>query len=386
MLIGWYLHGYSSDDTVLKTEKVVTMPGLASEFPAKADKEQSPGEKSEPSAAELPVQAVLAEASSSETMPAFEALLKRHLFEGAMQRYADADEEDIAGYQKSLLAYFQTRAKSLPDETIEEIVQFLEIEPENRTIHYMLISLYLQQKEYLRAIDEIRTMKEDYLDERDDKKLEALLKTAADDYIDLLKKRKDNETLLSFLEQMREYDRFRSYYTLQLSRRYFELQQYGRSRELLREIEEDAIYGKEAQNILAKIEKLEEQAKEYEYAIQLQRRGEHFIATVRVNNMTTLDLLLDTGASYTLIDKGSLPSLTVLKKNMTLHTAGGEITADLCQAENFTLQDIELHHFKVMSTSFDQGEIDGLLGMNFFKRFKFFLDQKEAILHLSKKR
>lgn len=118
----------------------------------------------------------------------------------------------------------------------------------------------------------------------------------------------------------------------------------------------------------------------------MQRRGEHFSVQVTVNGADTLTLMLDTGATYTLVSKGKLFSPTLLRRDLKLRTAGGEISADLCRTETFTLQDIELHHFKIMVAPFDHKGIDGLLGMNFFKKFKFFIDQKEMILYLSEKK
>ncbi len=60
-------------------------------------------------------------------------------------------------------------------------------------------------------------------------------------------------------------------------------------------------------------------------------------------------------------------------------------TGDLCQVNTFSVQDIELKNFKIMISPFEHQNVDGLLGMNFFKRFKFFLNQKEAVLYLSEK-
>ena len=316
----------------------------------------------------------------------FKVLLEKNLFEDAMLLYMDAEESDLAGYMAMVINYFQARIKTSSNESIGEMLQFIEIEPESRKVQYLLVSLYIQKKEYLKAIDQIIILKENYTDESDEKKLNTLLKSSADSYIETLQQHKNFAELIPFLEQMMGYDLFKTYYALGLAKLYFDLQKYDESRTLLLEVKEDETYGRQAQNLLDKIGKLEEVAKEYDHKIPLQRRGEHFSVQVTIDGATSLNLLLDTGATYTLVTEGKLFSPAILKRNLKLRTAGGEITADLCRMETFALQDIELHHFKIMVAPFEHKGIDGLLGMNFFKKFKFYIDQKEMILYLSEKK
>lgn len=316
----------------------------------------------------------------------FKALLEKNLFEDAMLFYMDAEESDMVEYKAIVTNYFHTRINSSPDESIGEMLQFMEIEPESRVVQYLLLNLYVQKKEYLKAMDQIIILKENYINDSDEKKLDVLLKTTSDSYIETLKKYKNFDELIPFLEQMMGYDLSKTYYALELAKLYFDLQKYDESRILLFEAKEDVTYGKQAQNLLGKIEKLEEVAREYDHKIPLQKRGEHFSVRVTVDDTVTLNLLLDTGATYTLVAEGKLFSPTVLRKNMKLRTAGGEITADLCRVETFSLQDIELQQFKIMVAPFEHEGIDGLLGMNFFKKFKFYIDQKEMMLYLSEKK
>jgi len=124
---------------------------------------------------------------------------------------------------------------------------------------------------------------------------------------------------------------------------------------------------------------------EYTHEIPLKKLGEHFLIEVTINSQA-LTLLLDTGATLTMIDDAKLDSsLHIIKENIVLSTAGGKINAKLQEAESFSLGDIELQNFQIVSSRFKQNGADGLLGMNFFKKFKFKIDQEEAILYLSEK-
>jgi len=152
--------------------------------------------------------------------------------------------------------------------------------------------------------------------------------------------------------------------------------------ESLNEVE-DNNYQEKSQILLNLIKKVMERNNEYTHKIPLKKLGEHFAVEVSINNQS-ITLLLDTGATLTLIDKNKLDStLNTIKENIILSTAGGRISAKLKEAEQFSLGDVELEKFQLVVTNFKQNGADGLLGMNFFKKFKFKIDQEEAILYLS---
>jgi len=143
-------------------------------------------------------------------------------------------------------------------------------------------------------------------------------------------------------------------------------------------------YGEKAKALLEKIEKIKAKKADYTYKFPLIKEGEHFLISVVIDEIP-LKLLLDTGASYTLIDEDKLSSSTILEEEITLQTPTGEIHTKLQQAQNFRVEELELKEFKLVTSPFKQESADGLLGMNFFKQFKFKIDQEEKILYLSKK-
>jgi len=154
--------------------------------------------------------------------------------------------------------------------------------------------------------------------------------------------------------------------------------------ESLQEID-DANYLEKSQILFNLIKEEMDKNNEYTHEIPLTKLGEHFLIEVTINSQT-LTLLLDTGATLTMIDEEKLDSsLKLINENIVLSTAGGKINAKLQEAESFSLGDIELQNFQIVSSHFKQNGADGLLGMNFFKKFKFKIDQEEAILYLSEK-
>jgi clan AA aspartic protease (TIGR02281 family) len=129
--------------------------------------------------------------------------------------------------------------------------------------------------------------------------------------------------------------------------------------------------------------KLEEQ-EEYPIQIPLIRKGLHFLVKASANNIPML-LLVDTGASVTTVDNNLIANFTIIKENARFHTAGGEVYNTIFQADSFELGSVFFENFTLSGTDFSGRDNDGLLGMNFLGKFKFKIDQQEAILYLGEK-
>jgi len=220
----------------------------------------------------------------------FYDFLHNDFFSDAMNIYIDASESKLLFYQSTLLQYFEMKVEGNPQKALEEMLEFQELEPNERKVN---------------------------------------------------------------IEILHEFD--------------------------------DNNYVEKAKVLLNLIKEKINNTEEYTHQLPLKKIAEHFIIDIKINN-TPLSLLLDTGATLTLINESKLPPLlTILKENIVLNTAGGEVHAKLHEAETLLVGDIELKKFQIVSSSFEQKEADGLLGMNFFKQFRFKIDQEKSILYLSKK-
>jgi len=223
--------------------------------------------------------------------------------------------------------------------------------------------------------------KDDYVSEEEDKRLSTKLRDMAVKNIDSYLSKKQYTQLQAFLEQMIDYDNSEGFYKMRLAELYMKLEKDEEMREVLSSLEYDETYALKAKNLL---DSLDEDDEEYEYAIALQQYGSHFVVNVFLDGRE-FRLMLDTGASFTLLDEAKVSSLDVLRENLVLQTAGNNISAKLANIRTMEIGEIKLPNFKVTVASFPRKTIDGLLGMNFFKRFKFFIDQEKSILYLDRK-
>ncbi len=314
----------------------------------------------------------------------FYSLLHNGLFSDAMALYQQASYERILFYRSTLKEYFEKENMTNQEKTIRELLEYIAIDPENGESQLFLSKIYKERKEYEEAIKTLNELIEANTHIESDILYTALIDTARL-YIDSLKKSKSYQELQTFLETQIRQNIKSSFFTFALAEYHVSMQSFNTATILLKDIEFDDEYGERAKALLLKIEKNETNKEEYAYKLPLRQEGSHFTIDVTIDD-TPLTLLLDTGATLTFIDEEKLPSsLTLINDNIKVKTTGGEISAQLKMAQSFTVGEIKLKDFKITTSSFTQENADGLLGMNFFQKFKFKIDQEKSLLFLSKK-
>jgi clan AA aspartic protease (TIGR02281 family) len=126
-------------------------------------------------------------------------------------------------------------------------------------------------------------------------------------------------------------------------------------------------------------------------SIPLSRQGEHFIVQALMNDTFNVSLMLDTGASISLLSESAFDELSqysdvIYIKDLNLNTAGGIVTANIYQVAEVSIQGYVVNDFLfAVSHSYANDYNDGLLGMNFLKAFDFHIDQNNGLLILKNK-
>ena len=121
-------------------------------------------------------------------------------------------------------------------------------------------------------------------------------------------------------------------------------------------------------------------------ALPLRKLGEHYVLQVNVNN-TTLSLLIDTGASMTTLSRGGFAklersNLDYLGKRL-FNTAGGVTSGEVYQAREITLGDTIWQQLGIAVLDYPTAAgVDGLLGMNLLRNYRFQIDQDQLLLYL----
>ncbi|MFV1951800.1 MAG: TIGR02281 family clan AA aspartic protease, partial [Nitrospinota bacterium] len=122
-----------------------------------------------------------------------------------------------------------------------------------------------------------------------------------------------------------------------------------------------------------------------EYMIDLKPVGSNFLAQALLNRSIKADLMVDTGASITLISRAVADKLG-LKHDLNLpklpfSTAGGIVWQPLVMLKSIKVGDAEVKNVEVSVSSKFKG-LDGLLGMNFLDEFNISLNSTSGKLIL----
>ncbi len=125
-------------------------------------------------------------------------------------------------------------------------------------------------------------------------------------------------------------------------------------------------------------------------SIPFEKSGNVVIVPVILNNRQTVNLVVDTGASYTLISQALARDLEIdlsrNRKTMPFHTANGVVDAPVTTLDSITVGGMEV---KNLAAAVHDATPDipaaGLLGLNFLSNFRMDIDTQKGLLHLEKK-
>jgi len=202
-----------------------------------------------------------------------------------------------------------------------------------------------------------------------------------------LSEQKAWQPMIAFIERLLWHEPQHPPYLLMLAKAHIELQQYAQAKTLLYSLQFDAFYAEQVKSLLAIIALNDLQSA----SIALEQQREHYLVNGLVDNRNTIRLMIDTGASISVmsteyfnrINKQLAPEFI---RKATINTAGGVVEAPIYQFSSFEIGDYRIPNmqFVVMrlENSGSKNNGDGLLGMNYLKAFNFQIDQENSRLLL----
>ena len=217
--------------------------------------------------------------------------------------------------------------------------------------------------------------------------------------LESLRARDDPQALLEFLQFMIRIESDNPVHFYRLANVQRHLLQYGDALDSLNRIIYDSQWGSRARAMAAEIqgqlEEAERQLAEAERQLEeakqvrvpLVRQGEHFLVQADVGGYGTLQLLIDTGASLTVLKRRAFRQLGLPEREIQfiiMHTPNGSVKAPVMDAGYLQIASLPVHDFRVALLELDNlPDADGLLGMNYLGQFDFYIDQNEEALYLS---
>jgi clan AA aspartic protease (TIGR02281 family) len=216
--------------------------------------------------------------------------------------------------------------------------------------------------------------------------------------IEKLKSIKAWDVLATFLEPLWQFDPNRKAIILSLAEAYARQRQEFLMENVLASLPQgdlDALRVRQVfeQQFLAREPSTEpvqeDNSQTYERSIALVSLGNHFIAPLNVGRYT-LNLMIDTGASTTVISQQTFDNMSKRVSSeyvgtYQINTAGGRVNAPIFQLKQVFLAGFRLDNIAVVVLDLpDFTYADGLLGMNLLRQFDFKIDQQQQQLQLNR--
>jgi clan AA aspartic protease (TIGR02281 family) len=212
--------------------------------------------------------------------------------------------------------------------------------------------------------------------------------------VQALRSAADYPGLLEFYQHLTQLDPAHAAYFIGLADAQLALDDGVAARRSLQLVVQDVDVGHEAR---ARLEALDREALQSAgpdpaaaparvLGVPLHRSGNHFLVDARVAGAGSVRLLIDTGASMTILTPNALAGLGDWNtgESRVFSTANGRVKAPLYRLDALEVGEWQVSELDVGVLELpDSPHIDGLLGMNFLRHFQFFIDQNEALLRLS---
>nr|WP_255490901.1 retropepsin-like aspartic protease [Spartinivicinus marinus] len=193
--------------------------------------------------------------------------------------------------------------------------------------------------------------------------------------------------LLKFYEELALLDSNNYGYLFKQAEIHYQLNDFPRSLALLDYLLADVKWGNVARQLKHKIA-TKIRAKE---GIALRQNNGHYIVSGVIDNSHQVELLIDTGATLSVVSTRFFKQLgnnseAEFLHNTMMSTANGQLVVPVYRFKRFEIagravNDIEFAVMDLPSMEVSQG----LLGMNFLRNFRFNMDQENSLLFLDLK-
>ena len=125
-------------------------------------------------------------------------------------------------------------------------------------------------------------------------------------------------------------------------------------------------------------------------SIPFEKQGQVVVIEAMLNGKTPAKLIVDTGATYTMISAATAKELAIAPnesaRRLPIQTANGMIQAPLTNLESINVGGVEMKNLTaIVHDALPSSQVAGLLGLNFLSNFRMDIDTQKGVLHLEKK-
>ena len=329
------------------------------------------------------------------------SLLQRNEFEVVVERYeslqAQPDDAGAANARRQILSHARQLIAGSRFSLAEQLLQrFLVAAHRDVEARMLLAETYHGEQDLQAAIDQLYEVRGYAYRPLMLQRIKSRIRTMVAELASSLKANSDQNALLVLYQNLTQLEPEYAPWFIGLATVQLALDDKEAARRSLRLVAQDTGVGAQAQAMLsqltaalAAIQNTEPPVSATEVAgIPLYRSGHHFIVDASPAHGLNMRLLIDTGASLTILTPDVLEQRGVSYQDTgrigVFNTANGPVRAPIYKLDFLSVGDWQVNQLQIGVLDLSSGSnIDGLLGMNFLRHFQFFIDQNEAILRLS---
>jgi clan AA aspartic protease (TIGR02281 family) len=319
--------------------------------------------------------------------------LKRGEFEAVMAQYpglqSTLSESDAIKHKRIIVDHARSLLKSgQPVNAYALLSLYLKYEYRDISALLLMAEIHQDADNEMEAIEVLFQAKSYAYTPELIEQTDSAIRSAVKNYSAQLLVRKDYIAQLNLYKRLTELEPEYTLHFIRLAETYLALGNAVDARKALALTEHDSSVLELANDINRRIETDMAADKQYAAEVSLQALGNQFLVDAVLNNAQNAVLLLDTGASLSIISPELLRMLGIpyqsTGRTAWFSTAGGRIKAPIITLDSLALGGVVVENIEVgVIGEFDNNPFDGLLGMNFLRHFEFFIDQSERKLQLS---
>lgn len=319
--------------------------------------------------------------------------LKRGDFEAVMAQYpvlqSTLSESDAILHRRIILDHARSLLESgQPVNAYALLSLYLKYEYRDISALLLMAEIYQDADNEMEAIEVLFQARSYAYTPQLIKQTDSAIRSAVKNYSTQLLGQKDYIAQLNLYERLTELEPEYTLHFIMLAETYLALGNAVDARKALALTEHDSSVLELANDINRRIETDMAADKQYAAEVSLRALGDQFLVDAVLNNAQNAVLLLDTGASLSIISPELLRMLGIpyqsTGRTAWFSTAGGRIKAPIITLASLALGGVVVENIEVgVIGEFGNNRFDGLLGMNFLRHFEFFIDQNERKLQLS---
>lgn len=264
------------------------------------------------------------------------------------------------------------------------LTSWLSKDPYDAQAMYLMAETHFKEGNYKKALDLLLALKHYPQILVPEDKIQTLIDTVSIEFTEKLKSNKQFSKLLGVYQRLITAMPDQSRYYYQQAQAQIQLNLYEEALGSLGHVLNDAVWGKLAQELAIEIQtKLDLKD---EIQVPLEKEGDQFVVNAVVNGVAGIRLLLDTGASICVLQPQAAIQVGLSpegEQDILVSLASGTTNAPSLVVDSIEIGAASLDNVLTSILEMPPGNnVDGLLGMNFLGRFKFFIDQNTSTLYL----